>query len=732
MSSVRRRRPYDREDDEEEEEPNGGVALGSAIGTALAMFLIVLLAVFLLVYFFTGQRQAALTPDFEQAIEQAVIRVLAANETVCKPGPQGPKGDPGSTGPPGIGTPGPKGDPGDQGPPGPVGQMGSSGTCAGNPLDPCPPGAEGPPGPKGDTGDTGPRGIQGDQGPPGIAGPQGPKGDKGDKGDTGDTGPQGPVGPQGPMGTVPSNLTVETLYVTNQTTLDGEIVCQAPLSPTCFEGGCQDFSSCDLQAQSLRLSESTSYAVLQVGAPTDVTPGRARMGQWTGVPAVDWALSSILSYAAFVRHRSSGNMILEAEGDVTIQGLTLGSSDVSVEAGRNIEVNARTAYNAIVQTGDYSVQTLGVSSNIFHTASDRFRTLSTNYQTNADSIAFNDQGGDAILLAKTSGSENLVCATGATTTGTRTHVYKNLIMMDQAAIIKADDPDTVGTVERHVEVGPFLRICGGVLDSGSDTLRVDPDFLDVRGAIVNGDPFSPVRLLNPDGGIQMDGGIYNPNGCLNITDECLQLHGTTIDDAEDGEVEFLNSVLVGDTLRVDTLDTTTGAGTITTARSVEISGTELRVNQINDQNGGDSITVAANLNFGGTFGLVGVDTINGETVAATGPCCTSDERLKRNIEPLDRHESMRRVLQTPLVQFNWDEWVEDHYGLERDAPYRGMIAQQVAPLYPHAVHVQPEGMFANRAIENLHRLDKSELIADLVATIQLLHERISHLEQQQQ
>jgi hypothetical protein len=52
----------------------------------------------------------------------------------------------------------------------------------------------------GPTGPQGPQGVTGPQGPQGVTGPQGPQGVTGPQGPQGVTGPQGPLGPQGPQG----------------------------------------------------------------------------------------------------------------------------------------------------------------------------------------------------------------------------------------------------------------------------------------------------------------------------------------------------------------------------------------------------------------------------------------------------------------------------------------------------------------------------------------------------
>jgi hypothetical protein len=192
-----------------------------------------------------------------------------ANCNICK-GAKGDKGDTGQTGQTGTsgtsGASGAKGDPG------------TNAVCLPNPLYPC---AKGDKGDKGDTGDTGPTGV-GTQGIQGESGPTGPTGATGATGPTGETGPTGATGATGEQG-VPGppfngNATFESVNVT------GFVHCETPIDQSCIgEGGCFNFSLCNITTEGILIEGITVAPYLQVGGPNSTLPASLQVGD-TGSP----------------------------------------------------------------------------------------------------------------------------------------------------------------------------------------------------------------------------------------------------------------------------------------------------------------------------------------------------------------------------------------------------------------------------------------------------------------
>ena len=194
---------------------------------------------------------------------------VTANCNICK-GAKGDKGDKGDTGQ--SGASGASGDKGDKGDPG------TNAVCLPNPLYPC---AKGDKGDTGDTGPTGPTGVgtkgdQGESGPTGPTGatgetgPQGIQGEKGDKGDQGDQGIPGPV--------FNGNATLVDVNVT------GTVYCENPISQSCIgEGGCFNFSLCNITTEGILIEGITVAPYLQVGGSNSTLPASFQVGD-TGSP----------------------------------------------------------------------------------------------------------------------------------------------------------------------------------------------------------------------------------------------------------------------------------------------------------------------------------------------------------------------------------------------------------------------------------------------------------------
>ena len=95
----------------------------------------------------------------------------------------------------------------------------------------------------------------------------------------------------------------------------------------------------------------------------------------------------------------------------------------------------------------------------------------------------------------------------------------------------------------------------------------------------------------------------------------------------------------------------------------------------------------------------------------------SDRRLKHDIEYLDKQSSAELIMSLKPCQFVYDY---DNSGAIR----HGFIAQDVMEVVGNAWEVCGK---QERDGEEYFTLDKSNLIADLIATVQLQNEQISKL-----
>ena len=97
----------------------------------------------------------------------------------------------------------------------------------------------------------------------------------------------------------------------------------------------------------------------------------------------------------------------------------------------------------------------------------------------------------------------------------------------------------------------------------------------------------------------------------------------------------------------------------------------------------------------------------------------SDERIKRNITPIDATESLEAICSLQPQSYEYtDQWLEST-GIA-GGRQRGFIAQEVACLLPELVHVRESFETPPGTLENLHSIDYSQLVVDLVGGMQEL------------
>lgn len=97
----------------------------------------------------------------------------------------------------------------------------------------------------------------------------------------------------------------------------------------------------------------------------------------------------------------------------------------------------------------------------------------------------------------------------------------------------------------------------------------------------------------------------------------------------------------------------------------------------------------------------------------TGWLANSDERLKKNIKPLELGLDQIKALKPARFDYKTDE--------SEDSTRVGFIAQEVLPVLPHAVHVPEDS-------EKMMGVSATEIIPVLVKAIQELEARLAALE----
>lgn len=611
-----------------------------------------------------------------------------SNDCFCPPGPSGKRGPPGGDGVPGPrGKDGPKGEKGDKGDRGSIGPEGTQGTCAGNPLDPCPQGLTGPQGPQGIQGIQGLQGLTGPKGDKGDPGPTGPVGPKGDIGDTGPVGPDGLQGLQGVCDCTGDN-TFGNVIVGGDLSLQGSVTCDSALDISCFGlAVCPDFSGCDLEIRNTIHNTGVRVGTVADGVvPTPTT--YANFGKRTlwnllefTANAVDTILSADQLLSAIGREvaiiagidgsimTSLNTMIFTADSDVTMSSLG-GDVTISVPMG-SITTNAAGTHTMSASTGLLTYS----------------------------SFELRRSGSDPWMTGTP--ASNQVCVNGApTTTGDSLRVFKNIITQGQ---IMHDSTDS-----SWLTLGQYVRVCGGQLAGGGDTLTLGEDQatadLTILGTVRAVDN---TTCLSFDSCLSITGSISNPADDLELDDNVsvtgdLTVAGTLAADVitpEAGSSTTINALVV-DTLTADVATQVTSNSDFTVA-----AAQTLRTNDLAPTTG-VLITLTGDL------------TVTGDVTCAGGTCA-SDLRIKRNVTRVEPSDAMAKVRQLQVIDYSLTEDFAEQVRIDPKERIRGFAAQELDKTHPHAVK-KIRHKVGSLIYEDFHTVHKAELIGDLVGAVQHL------------
>lgn len=614
------------------------------------------------------------------------------------PGPQGVQGQ---AGPPGAqgekGDKGDKGDQGEQGLPGPIGPIGQ---CANdNPF--CLQGATGPAGPQGPIGLTGAQGLRG---PTGIQGPAGVSGLQGPKGDTGDTGPQGPQGVQGIPGvcncfSLPM-VTIDNLDVTTSLTLTGSMTCPGgALDISCFGlAACPDFSLCDMHARSLILDSGVPNTSFKVGKQGD-TGTTVEMGD-SAIAGPEYKMDSFKMYSTFANYDTSGpqnfrtvngNIVIQANGGILRSATLQSTGTVSVIGGGGVSVLATSqniVLNAVANVAQIQLQaSLG-------TISLSAITLTLT----APNMVIQQSAGNPWLTFDSANS--LVCSGAvplSTTAGTSMKFDRDIILGQNARLMTS-------ATNGVFRLGGILELCGYILRTSGATLQLQDDsttdVLDVRAQISNGELNMPVTINDPEGLDLYDTILTNSGPSLYVTfndtdgidvrdSPLLSTLGPVVFKNPSNGVDFYNTPLHNsfstDPLEVDDM------------QGLRVSPGKIFTAEI--QSIGPTLTLTGNVVISGT--------LNGQTISGTGPCCTSDARVKENVTHVTSKSDLDVIMSLPKrVAYTYtkayqavDKWVSNEL-------HHSWIAQELETVLPNVVHK------VERVIDGIHMPDFRVLSMD--------------------
>ena len=244
-----------------------------------------------------------------------------------------------------------------------------------------------------------------------------------------------------------------------------------------------------------------------------------------------------------------------------------------------------------------------------------------------------------------------------------------------------------------------LTIVGGVGIGKSVTVGGD---IDVTGDVDVSGNLNFTGITTFAGIITATGGATVDNIQLGITanNEIDTTTGNLILDSAGGTVEVTDNLTVSGVVNID--DTTQSTSTSTGSLIVD---------------GG--VGIAKNLNVGGNLTVTGTTDLNGDTdidgdLCVTGDItafCTSDQRLKDNVTPID--DPLAKVLSISGNTYDWNE------KSGKEGHDVGVIAQEVLEVLPEAVRTRDNGYLA---------VDYQKIVPLLVEAVKELSAKVKDLE----
>lgn len=574
------------------------------------------------------------------------------------------------------------------------GRDGVDGTCA----QPCVDGAPGPAGqngmcefhpscmfgPPGRDGVNGTDGVDGICLAPCVNGTQGPQGLPGQDGVcaqpcvNGTNGIDGINGTNGVCDCFQTDVEVASLTVNTSLTIDGgDILCPngGTIDLNCLGinmSSCLDFSACDLQAMSLLLQGPIAGATLQVGVAGATSSNMLTRIFFGDSGAANYMLNLIRMFASTTTLVGDLRLALSSRQEVRISTTGI-SRPIILSATGTLQGISRTGINMVNQiSGNVIVsnQAAGGETRIQSNSVVR-NTAAADFFVESPDMLFRDTAGGGFNYLEMDSSQSYTI----NSTNTFDDFTKRSVIMHQDMILVPGKRIISLDPSMKVELGSGIRVTFGSIAAGPAadiTLEADP------GRTIRSQRDHVLETGVLQGGVGVD---------LSIDASGVGLQDIRLED-----------------------DVTLNTGVI----NCPIGGCQLN----------------GNVRVNGNFDTIGGGNINAAgDVTAGGACCTSDPRVKRNITQISTSAAVKRVMETPVYEFNYSK---DYLKADRNAyagTLRGFMADQVEKNFPYAVR-RVKKQVGDVYMEDLMQLNLQMMLADLWASHQQLRLEVEQLKEQ--
>lgn len=627
----------------------------------------------------------------------------------CPAGASGPSGPGGQAGPPGDkGDKGDKGDTGNDGPQGLPGPSGPMGQC----LNDNPACMQGPPG---QDGATGPSGPSGPQGLPGVTGSTGEQGATGPTGPTGPSGPSGATGPQGPQG-VPGvcdclmlgSATFATINVTStltipvgaQIVMSGTMTCPGgALDQSCFGlTTCPDFSTCDLEANTLTIFDSgasrgvvLSKTSIQVSSPTptnyNVILGNSQV--------MNNKMGNMVTYSDVLRldglvtasvRALDGILLLQAGGISPLNNANLQSlsGQVIITGGAGVSVVSNANF----------IQLLAGGTQISITNAGQILGIASSITWNSETMIWSNPVA-AVNWFETNPVNSYTCPGAGTAlvsdlTRDSMRFYHDVVYSSGTRLLTLNADGLIESVGFNLYCNTVIKTVDPAVDLQLQTALTE--FIDFRGTVRNQIPLAALTVNDLEGFNLLNTPVFNGGG---------------------------SGVLFNDNVGI-VLNNLAGPST-----------SAVFVNRINSLNGAtDTFTLsAATIVFNGNLQVNGDIDATGD-INAVGMCCTSDARVKRNVTVVTSESDLKRVLQLPdRVRYQYTPEYLKSDKRARDIIHDGFVAQDLeAAGFEAVVNKREKFKLANgEVLDDFRSVSLQQLVPYLVGAIKELSRQIEEL-----
>ncbi len=578
----------------------------------------------------------------------------------CGPGPEGQRGPSGPSGPVGrTGDRGAKGDTGSDGIQGPPGPSGPPGMCLNNNPD-CLQGETGPTGPTGPTGERGPQGLRGQIGETGLNGATGPTGPSGPSGPSGATGPIGPTGVPGvcdclALGTATfDTLTVTTslvIPVGSTLTVNGTMTCPGgAMDISCFGlQVCPDFGTCDIFANSLNARNPTTAQgtyITKTNMTTTSPSPYSGIVVFGDASVLNNKLASFKLYAtATVLDGDTSTTVRALNGPMTLStGVGSASNHININALAGQIIASAAAGMSFTATSNTITLVTSASSVAVSTAG-QFAATGLNASISSAYIALYNPVSSFNWLV-TNPDASYICPAPLVADPSRKSIQfaTDITVADGMRLLSLSSTALLETN------GLSLYCTPQIITAASDPLVLQTNFstyIDAHGAIMNSNPSAAVRFEDAQG-VDFYGAtpIKNSFGTGVLVNDAV---GLAINDGGSPSVSILYT---------NNIRSLTGASdTLTiTAAAITLVG---------------AVTVTGTLH---ATGIISTD----QDVTATGGCCTSDRRSKRDIVTIDPYDDLASVKQLPdRVSFRYTDAYLNSDRNARNITHQGFVAQEM-------------------------------------------------------